>query len=183
MALDKLTPLAAPPGHSLTNDPGRWPWDRPPEHSDPDEAIDYIISRLDNPKSEDSLIKMMLAGITVEELVSQIAFKGFAAGSFNPDVAELIKPALAIYLLGVADENGIEAQLFLDDDDSPDMDDVSFFRILKQRNPELFAAMNEELNAQKRMQELSQTSMDAPVPQETEAQSDNFLGMMQQGAE
>ena len=42
MARDKITPLSGPPGHSLTDEPGRWPWDRPPVYSNPDDAIDYI---------------------------------------------------------------------------------------------------------------------------------------------
>ena len=52
-------------------------------------------------------MKALLAGITVEEVVAQIAFKGFLAGTYNPDVAELIKPALAIYLMDLAEEKDL----------------------------------------------------------------------------
>ena len=45
MALDKLTPLAAPPGTGLTDEPGRWPWERPLVYSNPDDAIDYLEER------------------------------------------------------------------------------------------------------------------------------------------
>ena len=166
MAIDKLTPLAAPPGNSLTDAPGKWPWERPPRFSDPDEAIDYITEKLDTPQSKEGVLKLMLAGITIEEIVSQVAFKGFASGTFNPDVAELIKPAIAIYLMGVADEKGLTPQLFVDESEEEEVDDVTFFKILKQRNPDLFNAMNEEINENQRMQEqeVLRNSMPPPPP-------------------
>ena len=68
MFFDKITPLAAPPGHSLTGEPGRWPWERR-RFVDPNQAIDYIIERLETGGGKEDLAKMMLAGVTVEELV------------------------------------------------------------------------------------------------------------------
>ena len=178
-SFDKVTPLAAPPGHSLTNEPGKWPWDRPPQFANPDDAIDFIVAKLDEPAAKDGLLKVMLAGITVEELVSQIAFKGFMEGTFNPDVAELIKPALAIYLVGIADENDIDAQLFVNDEEEEQVTDETFFNILQQRNPVMFRAMNEEINRRKRMEgkvareQIAATTAPAPAPAE------NFLNVPQ----
>ena len=48
MALDKITPLAAPPGHSLTGTPNQWPWERPSQISNPNDAIDYIVEKLES---------------------------------------------------------------------------------------------------------------------------------------
>ena len=164
MAIDKLTPLAAPPGHSLTGPRGKWPWERPPRFSNPDDAIDFVLDKLDNPKSEDSLVKLMLAGITVEEIVAQVAFKGFTEGTFNPDVAELIKPAIGVYLMGLADKNGLQPQLFVEEESEEEVDDITFYKILKQRNPKLFDAMNEEVNRSQRMQEQEALRGASPAP-------------------
>lgn len=151
--MDKITPLAAPPGHSLTGVPGKWPWERPPEFSNPDDVIDNIIEKFENGGGKDDLAKMMLAGVTVEELVNQISFKGFMNGKFSPDVAELIKPAMAIYLMGLADDAGFEPQLFVNDPEqsADQISDEAFFNIMKQRNPQLHADMIEEMNRSKRM--------------------------------
>jgi len=173
MALDKLTPLAAPPGTGLTDEPGRWPWERPPVYSNPDDAIDYLEEKISEEATEESMMKMLLAGITVEELVDQVAFKGFMAGFYSPDVAELIKPAMALILYDTALDNGIEPIMFVDREDAAgELDDAGFFRILKQRNPELFMQMNEEVNRQQRMQidEITKQEPSDPAPQ-----SESFL--------
>lgn len=172
--LDKITPLAAPPGHSLTGTPGRWPWERPPQLVNPDDAIDFIISKFETGGGEEDLAKMMLAGITVEEIVSQIAFKGFMAGTFTPDVAELIKPALAVYLVGLADDAGFEPVLFNKEPElqREQMEDATFFQIMRQRNPQLYRDMVEEINREQRM---SQT---APREQAEEQEpSESFLSV------
>ncbi len=183
--LDKITPMAAPPGHSLTDEPGKWAWERPPKFANPDEALDSVLDRLEDPTRRKDIMRMMVAGITIQELVSQIAFKGFMSGAYTPDVAELIKPSIAIYLYREALEEGFEPRFMVDDKEENgikegSVDDVSFFRIMKQRNPELFEAMNEQLNYEERM-EVEQMSRREdrqiePKPEPTrDAQS--FLAM------
>lgn len=165
MALDKVTPLAAPPGHSLTGTPGQWPWERPPQFSNPDDAIDYIVQRLESGGGAEDMVKLMIAGVSVEELAAQISFKGFMAGTFNPDVAELIKPAMAVYLMGIAEENGVEPQMFIEDPEErrTKVEDETLFRIMKQRNPELYAGMVEQINESVRMADRQQPQPQEPV--------------------
>ena len=184
MAFDKITPLAAPPGHSLTDEPGKWAWERPPQHADPDEALDFVLDKLEEPSRKRDMMRMLAAGISIEELVSQIAFKGFMQGFYTPDVAELIKPSIAIYLYYEGLQEGFEPRMMFDqadeeakDEMSGEVDDVSFFRILKQRNPELFNAMNEELNKQERLQvemmaKTKQPDMPEEIPQSFLAMGD-----------
>lgn len=150
---DKISALAVPPGNSLTDRPKKWAWEQPPQFTDPEEAIDYITDSIEATPAKDDLLKLLFAGITVEELVNQVAFKGFMAGSFTPDVAELIKPAIGIFLYGLAVEEGFEPQMFVDEKaDEGALDDETFFQIMKARNPNLFSAMNEEFNRMQRMQ-------------------------------
>lgn len=151
--MDKLSALAAPPGNSLTDAPGKWAWERPARFSDPDEVIDFTVESISNGPIREDMLKMMLAGVTVEELVDQIVFKGFIAGAFTPDVGELIKPALAIFLSDMAIQEGFEPQLFVDEGPvEGQLSDEGFFRIMKERNPEMFAGMVEELNKIEREQ-------------------------------
>ena len=166
--IDKISALAVPPGNSLTDAPGKWPWEQPARFSDPDDVIDYTIDTISNGQARGDMIKMMMAGISVEEIVEQLTFKGFMAGAFTPDVAEIIKPALGIFLADLALQEGFEPQMFVDA--SPvegEMTDATFIKIMKDRNPELFMAMNEEINKEQRMKdkEVRQTKVSyASVP-------------------
>ena len=151
--MDKITALAVPPGNSLTDAPGRWPWERPARFSDPDDVIDHTVDTISNGPVREDMLKMMLAGITVEELTDQIVFKGFMAGAFTPDVGELVKPAIAIFLADMAIQEGFEPQMFVDEGPiEGNMSDENFFRIMKNRNPEMFSGMVEELNRMEREQ-------------------------------
>jgi len=183
---DKISALAAPPGHSLTDEPGKWAWERPPQYANPDEALDFVLDKLEEPTRRKDLMRMMVAGITIQELVAQIAFKGFMRGYYTPDVAELIKPSIAIYLYREALEEGFEPRMMVDEKEENgikegEVDDVSFFRIMKERNPELFKAMNEQINEEERMeiermdQRANQAVQPNLQPQPRDAQS--FLAM------
>ena len=87
---DMISALAVPPGNSLTDAPGKWPWEKPARFADPNDAIDFITDDIANGTTQNDMLRLMMAGITVEELVEQISFKGFMAGAISPDVAELI---------------------------------------------------------------------------------------------
>lgn len=182
--LDKITAMAAPPGHSLTDTPGKWPWERPPQFANPDDALDFVLDRLEDPMRRKDVMRMMVAGISVQEIVSQVAFKGFMQGYYSPDVAELIKPSIGVYLYKEALEEGFEPRMMSDDKEEEGMregevDDVSFFKIMKERNPDLFEAMNEEINRQERM-EIEGLEQDERTPVEMPTQNvpaNSFLAM------
>jgi len=63
----------APPGWSLTQPKGKWNWDKPPVHSGPAEAVDAIIDKLEEPEVEESMVKLMFSGISIQEIVNTIA--------------------------------------------------------------------------------------------------------------
>jgi len=176
MALDKVNALSGPPGHSLTDTPKKWSWEQPPKDSNPDAAIDSIIEKMENTNTHNDMIKMMFAGVSIEEIVTQIGFKGFMEGAFNPDVAELIKPSLTLYLLGLAQDQGFNPKVYAGKSDDPKIEDEvtddTMFKIMQQRNPELFAAMLEKENEDQRM-------LDA-VAQEEGVEQEQNMAMEQQ---
>lgn len=164
--MDKITALAVPPGNSLTDAPGKWQWEQPAQFPNPDDAIDHALEMMSNGPTRDDMLKLMLAGITVEELVDQLAFKGFMAGAVTPDVAEIMKPALGIALVDMALQEGFEPQMFVDAKVSEgEVEDATFFNIAKDRNPELYKAMNEKINEDMRMAAEEKTSVKVAYPQ------------------
>jgi hypothetical protein len=104
--------------------------------------VSYILDTLEKPQVEARHVKMMAAGITIEEIVNGISMGGFMQGQISPDVAELIKGPVAVYLMGVAEENGIPAKVFSTATGGPEvdegMDDATLLNIMRKRNPQMY---------------------------------------------
>ena len=103
---------APPPGHSLTDEPGKWAWERPTEFSDPSEALQFVIQKVEEPENEANFLQLMLGGVPIEAIVNTISFGGFMQGQWTPDIAELLKPPVTLHFLGLAFENNIPATVF-----------------------------------------------------------------------
>lgn len=132
----------APAGYSLTQPKGKWAWDNPPRFADPEEALEFVIEQASKPQAEQRYLKLMLAGVTIEEIVKSLAIGGFISGNFTPDVAELIKGPLSIHFMGVAAENRIPVRVLSTRDGMPDqgdgLDDTTILNIMRQKNPEVY---------------------------------------------
>lgn len=140
---------AAPPGISLTDDNSKWPWGRPAEIVDPDEALDRAIESIIEPKNKQELFKLLMVGVSVEVLVEGMLFQGFRDGKYTPDVGLLIKGPLGIIIADMAEEEGIPYRLFENDNtlEAGEMDDETFARMMKDNNPQMFEYVRENLNA------------------------------------
>ena len=79
----------APPGHSLTEDNSKWPWGRPPEMVDPDQAMDSLVDKLMDPRKKQEMFKLLMVGVSVEVIVEGMLFQAFRDGRFTPDVGLL----------------------------------------------------------------------------------------------
>src|SRR6056300_628992 len=134
--------MRAPAGYSFTQPKGKWPWERPPRFVDPNEAVSFVLDKIEESSAKNRYLKLMLAGVTIEEIVESIARGGFATGNFTPDVAEIIKGPIAVYLMGLADDNEIPVRVFSTDNGAPpqddEIDDVTILEIMKRKNPKVF---------------------------------------------
>jgi len=75
---------------------------------------------------------------------------------------------LGMFIADMAEDEGIPYRLFENDDamDKDEMDDETFFRMMKQNNPQMFGFIREKINAQIR---------EGNAPKELEEA--NFLNM------
>jgi len=163
-SLDKFN--RPPPGHSLTGPKGKWAWEQAPRFADPDEAIDFVIDKIETPNVENDMLSMMVAGMSIEEIVDGIAVSGFATGHYSPDVAELIKAPIAMYLAGLAIENDIPPKMFNTADGMPreegNVDEAQVMNIMQDRSPETLQAMAEQEGAEEANMEQAQNSFLSP---------------------
>lgn len=136
---------APPPGHSLTDEPGRWAWERPPEFVDPAEALQFVIEKAEEPENEENLLRLMASGVPIEAIVNTICFGGFTQGQWTPDVAEILKPPVAMHFLGLALENDIPATVFNIDPEKKKqeriMPDEQVLALMEENRPDMYEGL------------------------------------------
>lgn len=97
------------PGQSLTDTPKNYPWENPPEISDPEEAIQmYLTKFTDNPETLDAAFDLLEAGLSVKEFTSGILRVGAANGIHSIDVGLLIAPVIHQFIKVMAAESGVD---------------------------------------------------------------------------
>lgn len=99
------------PGQSLTTTPKNFPWERPPEIVDPEEAIQMHLTRLSDPKK----LKAALDLMELEDLDIQTLTKGLMRGAVSQgihtiDVGLIVAPVVHEYLKQAAKYFGIPAK-------------------------------------------------------------------------
>tara|TARA_R110000822_G_scaffold284551_1_gene405999 strand:- start:2936 stop:3574 length:639 start_codon:yes stop_codon:yes gene_type:complete len=175
-SIEAKDPFAvAPPGHSLTEDNSKWAWGKPPQIVDPEQALEVAIASLQRPKVRDEMFKLLYTGVSVEVMVEGYVLQAFHDGKFMPDVGMLIKPPLGLYVAHMAEEAGIPYRLFENEDADTEgqMDDKTFFTMMKDNNPRMFEFIRENVNESIREGNMPSEpteenfmTMDAPAPRE-----------------
>lgn len=181
-SIEAKDPFAvAPPGHSLTQDNSRWAWGKPPQITDPEEALEVAIASLQRPKVRDEMFKLLYTGVSVEVMVEGYVLQAFHDGKFMPDVGLLIQPPLGMYIAHMAEEAGIPYRLFENEDAGTEgqMDDKTFFSMMRDNNPRMFEFIRENVNESIRQgnmpsepREENFMTMDMPEPQEEEQEEE-----------
>ena len=119
-----INPFNAPiPGQGLTDEPGNYPWEHPPQFPEIEDAADFIYERLSNPKQLKRLLTMMRIGVPIEALVKVITFSGFLEGKFTVDVARLLEPIVAMQIMSKAQVAKVPAKITLED-----TEDTEFYK-------------------------------------------------------
>tara|TARA_R100000988_G_C3989196_1_gene161626 strand:+ start:762 stop:1310 length:549 start_codon:yes stop_codon:yes gene_type:complete len=166
-----LDMLAAPPaGISLTQDNTKYPWGKPPKHANPDDAMTTALDSLENPVTRENLLKMLLAGVSVESLVEGFIYSGFESGKFSLDTGLLMKAPLGLYIANIAEEEEVPYRLLENEDslEEDKLDDVHVLKIMKQNNPRMFEFLKEKANEEIRMG-------GKPMEEDQKALSESFL--------
>ena len=110
-------PFDAPiPGQSLTDTPGNYPWEHPPQFTDVKEASEYVWDRLHDNKLADQIITMLKEGIPVEALARMVIFGGFVEGKWTVDMAILLSEIVFKQITAIGMKSKIkELKLFMGD--------------------------------------------------------------------
>ena len=122
-------PFDAPiPGQSLTDEPGNYPWEHPPQRATVEEALDDIYESMMEEQNMKRMFTLLRMGIPVEALVKVITFSGFLEGKYTVDVAKLLEPMVAMIITGEATLAEIPAKVNMGD-----AEDTDFFKEMADR--------------------------------------------------
>ena len=131
-----VNPFNAPiPGESLTS-PSDMPkaWERPPQYTEQDEAMEEVYMEITNDDNLMPLIKMIDDGIPLDEIAQVILYKGYTQGLYNPDLMTLLAEPTLYLLKAIADYADIkDYTLYNEETDDPNTeipeDDITPFNI------------------------------------------------------
>ena len=95
------------PGASLTTELGAEPHEKPPVYTDPDEAYEFLMNKIQSPEAFKRLMISAKLDIPVELTVRAIVFSGWALGQYTHDVMLLIFGPVFDGVLDLLEENDI----------------------------------------------------------------------------
>ena len=127
-------PFDAPvPGQSLTDTPGNYPWEHPPQFTDPEEATEFMWQTLHTEEFMEQVIGMLDAGVPIEAIARVIVFGGFVEGKFTPDVGFLITEPVMKMLMAIGVRAGLNniRMSMQDITNSKQMSDIAKIKLSK----------------------------------------------------
>mgnify|MGYP001579953190 FL=1 len=92
------------PGANLVADTRNYPWHRPPDLTDYDEAVAYMIDRITQEEQAELLYSLLEIKTPVTAIVSGLLMQAIAKGKFQIDLAILIAGPVARYIQIWADD-------------------------------------------------------------------------------
>jgi hypothetical protein len=97
------------PGMSLTGEPKKYPWERPPKMVDPEDVANYYMDKLSDKDTMRSVLDMLVIGdLNLRELVEGIMRIGVSKGLHTIDVGLIVAPIVHKTIKMVADAVDIE---------------------------------------------------------------------------
>ena len=150
------------PGEAMASKLGKYPFDNPPLIVSPGEALQYVLEGYLSNNTSDEVLKLIIAGVTLETIVNIIVKMGFMEGTFTVDVAEIIKPALLLHLLADARDAGVKDIRIMNDSNMTEISPEDFMDIKKELRGEEMPEMSQipEIPEMTEMPEMTGSFLD-----------------------
>ena len=163
---------AAIPGQSLTSNPGQFPYEKPPLTSNPVDAADALVETMLQPHAQKAIAQLLDIGASAEMIASSYVLGGVAEGLFDVDVAEIIKAALILHIVGIADDLALEDINVLDSAPPQGPSDGEHLETMSKVSPERFK--------KKYIDAMSDNNTeDEMMPEEEDIMMENELPMLE----
>tara|TARA_R110000751_G_scaffold92889_3_gene181570 strand:- start:1423 stop:1974 length:552 start_codon:yes stop_codon:yes gene_type:complete len=129
MELSNLYFNKAVPGEAITSTPGKYPFNQPPLLVSPVESMEHVLNSYLSGNNAEEVLKLIIAGVTLESLANMIVKTFFMEGTFTVDVAEIIKPAIVLHLLADARDEGVKNIRIMNDSNISELSPEDFISI------------------------------------------------------
>jgi len=96
------------PGQSLTDYPKNYPWERPPEITDPNEAVRFHIDRISDEDVIDNVLQLFQFGIPAKTLSESMMTVAVSSGIHSIDVSLIVEPIVRDFMMKAADMAGVK---------------------------------------------------------------------------
>lgn len=128
--LDNLVNLSSKggpiPGQSLTRDTeDPYPWETPPEFTNPREALDDVVGSIMQPEAMKNIVSALAQGAAVADIGTAILYAKFNEGKISPDAMMLLAEPVMYTIMAIGEEANIKYNIEGNDlDEFDDEDEV-----------------------------------------------------------
>ncbi len=171
--------LAPIPGQSLTDEPNNFAWERPPEITDPDEAVVFHLDRLSEKPIVDSVLHLLQMGFPVDVLTRSILTGAVGSGMHSIDVSLLISPVIEEEIAYMGTTAGVKFKNTFGNDETDDdiqekkLKDVIMVRLEEELGKGDESFIRETTEALGSSQESTlETMQDEATPEQEEQQQE-----------
>jgi len=106
------------PGENFTSDTKNYPWHRPPEMTDINDSIDYIVKKiLGEKKRSTGLVTMMEMGVPIATITDIVLTQGISKGKWTVDMALLMAGPVARIFEMMAKASGVKYTMGIEEDE------------------------------------------------------------------
>ena len=110
------TPRAAIPGANYTSDTRNYPWHRPPDITEMDQALEYVMRDLNDGEDGFRYMSMLGAGVPITLVTDFIITKGIGRGKWSPDLGILSAGPIARLLMIMAKAYNVSYEIGIDEE-------------------------------------------------------------------
>jgi len=105
------------PGENFTSDVKSYPWHRPPEFTDIDDALDYIARKITDFQVANTFLTLAEIGVPLWKIADFIVTAGIGEGKWTPDFALLLAGPITKMIETMCIAFDVEYDLDLDEDE------------------------------------------------------------------
>lgn len=124
------------PGQSLTSTPKNAAYEHPPQFTDIEEAMNYVMDQITEPEHLTEMFKLLNMGISVEEFVRVILFTGFASGKWTPTLGISMFKPLMLAVISICARTGHKDVQVVMSKRMQKKDNLNDIKMIAQNNPD-----------------------------------------------